>query len=68
MNTTELRVEMVRHDDTGLTLAKALGISNVTLSNKMNPNKDDEFTQSEIRTIKERYELSDVRTNEIFFA
>ncbi len=67
MNVKELKVEMLRHGDTGVTLARALNISNVSLSNKMN-GKNTEFTQSEIMCIKKRYELSDTRMTEIFFA
>lgn len=67
MNVKELRAEMVLHDDTGETLAKALNISRQTLSRKMNDNGA-EFTQSEIGIIKNRYDLSGDRINAIFFA
>ena len=67
MNAKELKAEMIRHDDTGETLAKALNITRQTLSRKMNDNGA-EFTQSEISIIKERYDLSGDRINMIFFA
>ena len=66
MNTQELRVEMIRHNETGETLSKALGITRGTLSKKMNGVGAD-FTQSEISTIIERYNLSSDRATEIFF-
>lgn len=66
MNTQELKVEMIRHNDTGETLSKALGITRGTLSKKMN-GTDADFTQSEMLTIIERYSLSSERATEIFF-
>lgn len=66
MNTQELKVEMIRHNDTGETLSKALGITRGTLSKKMN-GADADFTQSEMSTIIERYNLSSERATEIFF-
>lgn len=65
MNSIELEVEMKRHNDTGQTLAKALGISPATFSKKKNG--DAEFTQKEMKKIIDRYSLSSDRTNEIFF-
>lgn len=67
MNAKELKVEMVRHEDNGETLAQALGISRQTLSRKMN-DIDAEFTQKEIGIIKNRYSLSGDRIDEIFFS
>ena len=67
MNIKELKVEMIRHDDTGEDLAKALGISRQTLSRKFNSDNAD-FTQSEIAAIQKRYQLSGERVTEIFFA
>lgn len=66
MNTTELKVEMMRNQDKGGDLAKALGITEATFSNKLNANGT-EFTQSEIAAIKERYHLTSERVVEIFF-
>ena len=67
MNIKELKVEMIRHDDTGEDLAKALNISRQTLSKKINSDNAD-FTQGEIATIQKRYNLSGNRVSEIFFA
>ena len=67
MNKAELKVEMLRHNDTGEDLADALGITRQTLSRKMNENNAD-FTQSEIAIIRTRYNLSGERIEEIFFA
>lgn len=67
MNSTELRIEMLRHNDTGKTLADALGITRTTLSAKTH-GKNAEFTQKEIMSITKRYELTPERVNEIFFA
>ena len=65
MNNKELKVEMVRHNDTGLSLSKSLGISNTSLSLKLNGKA--EFTKSEMIAIKRKYQLSDERFMEIFF-
>jgi transcriptional regulator with XRE-family HTH domain len=67
MNGNELKVEMLRHGETGKDLAKKLGITRTTLSAKMN-SKRAEFTQKEIATIKEHYDLTPERITEIFFA
>lgn len=67
MNIKELKVEMIRHDDTGEDLAKALNITRQTLSKKINSDNAD-FTQGEIAVIQKRYNLSGDRISEIFFA
>lgn len=67
MNIKELKVEMLRHDDTSEDLAKALNITRQTLSRKFNSDNAD-FTQSEIAAIQKRYQLSGERISEIFFA
>lgn len=66
MKSNMLRAEMVLHGDTGLSLSKVLGIAHNTFSNKLNGRVD--FTQNEIRLIKERYDLSPTVVDEIFFA
>lgn len=66
MNSTELEVEMLRNGDSGTDLANAIGIKSPTFSNKKNGKA--EFTQSEIRQIADRYNLSPERIKEIFFA
>ena len=67
MNKAELKIEMLRHNDTGEDLAKALGITRQTLSRKMNENNAD-FTQGEISVIRARYDLTGERIEQIFFA
>lgn len=66
MNSIELEVEMKRHGDTGDTLAQFLNMTPQTFSAKKNGIKS-EFTQKEISSIKERYELDSERIVEIFF-
>lgn len=68
MNSKELKIEMMRHNETGEDLAKAIGISRQTLSNKMSANNSSDFTQQEIARIKIHYSLDNDRVNEIFFA
>lgn len=68
MNSKELKIEMLRHNETGEHLSKHLGISRQTLSNKMSENQNADFTQQEIAKIKEHYSLSNDRVAEIFFA
>lgn len=67
MNSVELEVEMKRHGENGGILASVLNISPQTFSAKKNGEKA-EFTQKEIATIQERYNLSAERVVEIFFA
>lgn len=68
MNKNLLRSIMVLHDDTNAKLADYLGITQNRLSAKINEWNGAEFTQSEIRKIKERYELDAEKINKIFFA
>lgn len=68
MNSKELKVEMMRHNETGENLAKIIGISRQTLSNKMNETNDAVFTQKEIAIIISHYSLTNDRAIEIFFA
>ena len=68
MNSKELKIEMLRHGETGEHLSVILGISRQTLSNKMSEKQNAEFTQSEIARIKDHYQLSNDRVEEIFFA
>lgn len=67
MNKALLHSFMVRHGDTQLTLAMAMGISLSRMNAKIN-NKSAEFTQSEILFIKNRYKLTATDVDEIFFA
>ncbi len=67
LNKKLLRSIMILHDDNNDLLAAALGITPQRLSAKMNETGGAEFTQGEIRTIKERYKLTAQEVNDIFF-
>ena len=62
-----LKSKMVLYGDTNRILAKALGISSVSLSAKLNENGS-QFNQGEILKIKERYNLTPEDVDAIFFA
>ena len=68
MNDKLLRSIMVLHDDTNAKLAECLKISPQRFSAKLNETSGTEFTQSEIKMIRNRYNLSDVEVVAIFFA
>lgn len=65
MNKSALKIKMLINNDTGIKLAKALGISETTLSAKLNGKA--EFTRKEIQIIKIRYNLNAEEVDEIFF-
>ena len=67
MNKKLFRSIMVLNDDTNISLAKFLGITEQSLSNKINENRT-EFKQGEIAMIKERYNLDADMVDQIFFA
>lgn len=67
MNKTELRVIMLRNGDTNKELAECLGISEQSVSAKINENGT-EFKQGEIAKIKDRYNLTAEQVETIFFA
>ena len=67
MNKKLFRSVMVLHDDTNASLAKFLGITEQSLSNKINENGT-EFKQGEIAKIKIRYDLDADMIDRIFFA
>jgi hypothetical protein len=67
MNGKLLRSIMVLHGDTNATLAEFLGISEQSVSNKINENGT-EFKQGEITKIKARYNLDCDMVDQIFFA
>ena len=67
MNSQLLKSVMVLNGDTAVQLAKFLGISEQSLSNKINE-KGTEFKQGEIAKIKERYGLDCDMVDRIFFA
>lgn len=66
MNKAALKSKMALNNDTGILLSKALGITNTTLSDKMN--EKSEFTRKEIKKIKERYKLNATEIDNIFFS
>lgn len=66
MNTKLLRSIMVLHGDTNATLAECLGITEQSVSGKINENGT-EFKQKEIAKIKARYSLTPEQVDEIFF-
>ena len=67
MNKELLRSIMVLYGDTNKTLADYLGITEQSLSNKINENGT-EFKLREIRRIKFRYNLTAAQVDLIFFA
>ena len=67
MNSKLLRSVMVLHGDTNATLAEFLGITEQSVSNKINENGT-EFKQGEIAKIKARYNLDSDMIDRIFFA
>lgn len=66
INKNLFRSKIALRGDTQTTLAEYLGISEASLSNKVNGKT--EFVQSEISTIASRYDLSPSEVTEIFFA
>lgn len=66
MNKKKLESVMKLFDDTGQTLAEYLGIARPTFSNKLNETRGAEFTQGEIRMMKERYNLTAQDVDAIF--
>lgn len=67
MNSKLLRSVMILHGDTNATLADFLGITEQSVSNKINENGT-EFKQGEISKIKARYNLDSDMVDRIFFA
>ena len=67
MNKALLRSIMTLYGDTNKDLADYLGISEQSLSNKINENGT-EFKQGEMKRIKIRYSLSNEQVDLIFFA
>ena len=61
-----LRSIMVLHGDTNKDLAALLGVSEQSISNKINENGT-EFKQGEIAKIKDKYNLSAEQVDAIFF-
>ena len=67
MNKKLFRSIMLLNGDTNETLAKFLGISAASVSNKINENGT-EFKQGQIAAIKDRYSLTAEQVEDIFFA
>lgn len=67
MNSKLLRSVMCLHGDTNKTLAEYLGISERSVSDKINE-RGTEFHRSEISKIRRRYNLTIEQMMEIFFA
>lgn len=67
LNGKLLRSIMVLHGDTNASLAEYLGITEQSVSNKINENGT-EFKQSEIFKIKIKYNLDNDMVDKIFFA
>lgn len=61
----KLKGIIMYHDDTAGNLAKAMNLSQTSLSYKINGKV--EFTRREIMIIKERYNLSAEEIDDIFF-
>lgn len=66
MDKALLRSIMVLHGDTNKTLAEYLGISERSVSDKINENGT-EFKQCEISMIIERYNLTAQQIKDVFF-
>jgi predicted transcriptional regulator len=67
MNKELLRSIMVLHGDTNKDLADYLGITEQSVSNKINENGT-EFKVGEMRLIRIRYNLTSDQVDRIFFA
>ena len=66
MNKAKLKSIMALHGDTNKDIAELLGISEQSVSCKINENGT-EFKQGEITKIKDKYNLSPVEVDAIFF-
>ena len=66
MNKERLKSVMALHSDTSKGLAEYLGISEQSVSAKINE-KGSEFKQKEIAAIKARYNLTPEQIDSIFF-
>lgn len=67
MDKNLFRAVMTENGDNYDTLAKKLGITVSTLSNKVNEKSNNGFTQPEIIKIKEFYNLDALQIDRIFF-
>lgn len=67
MNKKGLRIILISNEDNQGELARYLGISEQTLSKKINEREGAGFNQREIKLIKDKYNLSPKQVDEIFF-
>lgn len=66
MDTNKLKGKIIENGDTQAQLAQAIGISASNLNDKINGKVS--FRQDEIAMIKERYHLTAVEVDSIFFS
>jgi biotin operon repressor len=67
INRTLLKQTMHEYGDTQTELAEALSISLQDLNRKINETQEEGFTIPEMFLTKERYQLSNIEANAIFF-
>ena len=65
LNPNKLKAKIVENDDTQAQLAAAIGISLSNLNDKINGKVS--FRQNEIAAIRDRYHLTAVEVDAIFF-
>lgn len=68
VNKKKLRILLISNSENQGILAEYLGISQQTLSKKINEKGGSEFNQTEIRLIKDKYKLDAKEIDEIFFS
>ena len=68
LDTRRIKSLMVLNGDTLVTLSEVIGCTKETLSRKINEWEGSEFTQSEIKAIRDYYNLTPEEVNAIFFA
>ena len=68
MNKEKLRSIIVLNGENQNILSLFMGITPQSFSGKINERNGAEFTQSEIKLIKDRYNLTAEEVDEIFFA
>lgn len=67
MNKALLMSEIIKHNETQVTVAEALGISLSRFNAKINEREGAEFTQGEIQFLIDRYQLTAEAVKAIFF-
>jgi len=68
LDTRRIKSLMVLNGDTLATLSEVVGCTKETLSKKINEWEGSEFTQSEIKAVKDYYNLTPQEVDSIFFA